>query len=155
MAVPGLEQASAQLRRIAAEAAKLAAHYGSRSPEALAEALGVQILHQELRQADALLYQAGPRQIWLLLDAAQPEQRHPYLIAHELGHLLLHQGNYFFLRNHTWVVLDKYEKEADLFAACLLIDEDPEEGEALHQFAQRKQLPEALARLYFAEKFAG
>ncbi len=45
--------------------------------------------------------------------------------AHELGHALLHRGvNTFFLSENTNLVCGRYEREADLFAAALLLDEE-------------------------------
>lgn len=45
------------------------------------------------------------------------------MCAHELGHALLHEGhNALFLRERTDFVMERYEREADLFAGYLLLD---------------------------------
>lgn len=47
-------------------------------------------------------------------------------VAHELGHGLCHgKANFYYIRDFTFFAVDKYELEANIFAAELLIkDED-------------------------------
>ena len=47
------------------------------------------------------------------------------VMAHELGHAILHtKQNCYFIRNKTLLLNSKIEKEANIFAATLLISED-------------------------------
>lgn len=48
----------------------------------------------------------------------------PSVIAHELGHFILHKDNNIcFLSNYTYSVTNKKENEANKFAAELLLDD--------------------------------
>lgn len=53
-------------------------------------------------------------------DSLEPIEQKHYL-AHALGHHFLHKGNYAFISD---IVLDKYECQAEDFAAVLLISPD-------------------------------
>ncbi|MEG1869213.1 MAG: ImmA/IrrE family metallo-endopeptidase [Oscillospiraceae bacterium] len=54
----------------------------------------------------------------------EPEQK-SQVLAHELGHVLLHgEKNLLFLSKYTLFVPSRYEREADLFAAYLLTDKE-------------------------------
>jgi Zn-dependent peptidase ImmA (M78 family) len=45
--------------------------------------------------------------------------------SHELGHAVLHpKSNILFLENHTFCVKNRFEREANRFAAELLIPDD-------------------------------
>lgn len=47
------------------------------------------------------------------------------VLAHELGHTILHSSDSaFFLHDHTLYARGKFEREANIFAAELLIDTD-------------------------------
>ena len=51
------------------------------------------------------------------------DENRKIICAHELGHSLLHPDmNVFFAMNKTNFLTEKFEKEADYFCACLLMD---------------------------------
>ena len=48
------------------------------------------------------------------------------VMVHELGHALLdRKANCYFIRNKTLLLVSKLERRANLFAAYLLISEEP------------------------------
>lgn len=62
--------------------------------------------------------------MFIILNENIKEWEEPIVIAHELGHILLHKdSNICFLKNYTFCITDKYENEANEFAAHLLIDD--------------------------------
>ena len=63
------------------------------------------------------------RYIFLSQDLEKHELK--MVMAHELGHAILHtKQNCYFIRNKTLLLNSKIEKEANIFAATLLISED-------------------------------
>jgi len=72
------------------------------------------------------------------------------VLAHELGHSFLHEGmGFYFIRDNTFWLEGKFEKEADIFAATLLLDEPPECGETVEEYAARKWVTRELVKKYY------
>lgn len=133
----------------------LAKRYGSTDPRLLAERLGLPVVTVSLPDGINGMYCGiEGRQVILLADTL-PEEHRAYCLAHELGHALLHPTlNAAFLREATCFVPGKYEREADLFAAALLLyGAAPEEGTTAQEIAAAYGLPEAAVRDW-AEKLA-
>lgn len=91
----------------------------------------------------------------VFVDSELEERQKRFVLAHELAHHLFHRGlNRVFLERCTFMKTDCYEREAELFAACLLC-QDPEEyifeGETVEDLAHRTGFSEDVARLYFRE----
>lgn len=64
------------------------------------------------------------------------------ICAHELGHALLHNQDHAFLAMNDFVTQSKLEREANIFAATLLLDnEKPNEGESIFDFSRRMRIP--------------
>lgn len=63
------------------------------------------------------------RRKYIVLNKAFHHFEARLICAHELGHHNCHSGHsYQFIEEHTLFVLGKYEREANEFAATLLID---------------------------------
>lgn len=110
-------------RRIISVVEKLCEEHGTRDPIELCNILGISTVYAELPFSVRGFYmECGNRQaIVIRRDLTFPENR--YCAAHELGHALLHRHiNTLFVTLHTRLPIEKYEHEADLFAAALLID---------------------------------
>lgn len=77
------------------------------------------------------------------------------IMAHELGHAILHSSSSaFFLHDHTYYARGKFEREANLFAAELLIDTlniDTEsmQNYSLFQLASTLNVPMELLKYKF------
>ena len=71
-----------------------------------------------------------------------------YCLAHELGHAILHeQLNWAFLSQNTYFVTEKYEREADLFAAYLLLGSPIKEklqNKSLQEISEKYHIPLAI-----------
>ena len=137
---------------------RLTRRYGTSSPFELCDCLGIRVQRPELPEATQALYFRTPEgHSIILLNSvlAEPESR--YCCAHELGHILLHPGmNAQIISDLTDLCLPRYERQADLFAACLLIDPDLDEWVrsydplSLRQIACLSGLPERVVSLRFS-----
>lgn len=104
-------------------------HYGERDPWKLAKAMNIIVDQQPMGNSPNAckgfyLYQSRKRHITINSDL--PETAKRIILAHELGHAVLHQKtkiNNF----HEFVLYDstsQYEYEANLFAAEYLLDDE-------------------------------
>lgn len=111
--------------RIKNIANNLVNEHGTRNPYDLCDILGIPVLYEPLGNIKGLFQNALGLPIIHLNNTLTYNELKPVL-AHELGHALLHKEfNVCFLENYTFSVTNKYENEANNFAAHLLIsDED-------------------------------
>ncbi len=109
-------------RRAERAARALLDRYGELSPERYCEKLGIPVVEADLPDGvEGFFLRRGGRVI-VLQSGLAPERR-GYVCAHELGHALLHEDlNVVFLEKATLFPAGKWEEEADLFAATLLLD---------------------------------
>ena len=93
-------------------------------------------------------YQYFQRNNIIYIDENLPEHEQRFVCAHELGHMLLHQGiNTVFMDSKTNLKTSFYEMEADIFAIELLLPN----GEI---FENQQFITNQLARLTeYNEKF--
>lgn len=70
-------------------------------------------------------YQYMKRNHIIYLDETLSYEDARFVCAHELGHSIMHRGaNRIFMDSRTFIVGGRYEREADLFASCLLVDDN-------------------------------
>ena len=97
--------------------------YGTRDPFFLADRLNICVQIGSPGCAGCYMFLKNHRYIFLDQDLEEWEQKQ--VMAHELGHAIMHRKlNCYFIRNKTFFSQSKIEKEANLFAAELLIPED-------------------------------
>ena len=110
-------------KKIVQTALSLKKQYGTSDPTELCRCLGITYLRADLPEKLGGFYmESKGRQAVAVSDRLDaPFDR--AVSAHELGHALLHKGlNFIFLCDSTNFLPGRYEREADLFAAALLID---------------------------------
>lgn len=99
---------------------------GSRDPSIIAACAGIRIAILPLGEI-AGNYKLIKRKRWIFVNDSIPQDS-PFfqvVVAHELGHALLHRKeNCAFIRSHTLLLTSGIEREANQFAAQLLISED-------------------------------
>lgn len=99
---------------------------GSRDPLTIARFAGIAILIVPLGEI-AGNYKLLKRKRWIFINDKIPVDS-PFfkvVLAHELGHALLHRNeNCAFIRNKTLLLTSGIENEANRFAAHLLIGND-------------------------------
>jgi len=107
---------------------KLIKEHHTRNPIEIAENLGIIVLFENLGSINGY-YNTAFRQKFIHINVNLPEYKQIFTAAHELGHALLHpKANTPFLKENTFLSVDKLEIEANRFAVNLLIsDEELEE----------------------------
>lgn len=107
--------------------AKLRERYGTSDPFELCGDLDILVLNFDLPTKVRGFFSniSGCKVIYLSFALNENERR--MVCAHELGHALLHEKiNGIFISSSTLLVPSRYEREADMFAAHLLIEDDEE-----------------------------
>lgn len=99
---------------------------GTRNPMTIARYLGIRIAIVPLGEI-AGNYQLLKRKRWIFVNEEIPVNS-PFfevVVAHELGHAVLHRKeNCAFIKNKTLLLTSGIEREANQFAAYLLITDD-------------------------------
>lgn len=101
----------------------LVAENGTNNPFDICSNTDVFVFYPDLPEnVQGFYYSIKGRKIIGINSALDDESRR-IICAHELGHSLLHPDmNVFFAMTHTNLLTERFEKEADYFCACLLID---------------------------------
>ncbi len=99
----------------------LAKKYNSRNPFEIIKNLNAIVVFYPLNGVRGF-YQYFQRNNIIYIDERLSRQEQILVCAHELGHMLLHRDtNALFMDSRTHFCTDKYENEANTFAAELLI----------------------------------
>ena len=118
-------------------------------PFKLAEACGIVVVRENLGTIRGY-YAKSYRGKVIHINDRLSEVDARFTCAHELGHAVLHpNSNTPFLRGNTLFSVNKLERQANLFAVCLLCpDELIEEGKAMgytiSQIASQSGVPEEM-----------
>ncbi len=139
---------------IQAVAKRLAKKYGTANPQTILEAMYIKIFEFPMTGIRGI-YKRIKRNTVVFVDSGLSEEDRTFVLAHELGHHMLHRGdNRVFLDSCTLFRAGRYENEADLFAVCLLaegIDDIPDDGMTVDVFAARLGISRHLAEAYFRQ----
>lgn len=93
----------------------------SRNPFTAAQNLGVVVLFEPLGSIRGY-YSKSMRQKFIHINKDLPEYQARFVCAHELGHAVMHgDTNTPFLKSSTLLSVNKFELEANKFAACFLL----------------------------------
>lgn len=115
---------------------ELAQKYGTRDPYELCDRLGIRIRRKDLKKKLKGFFFYQSRIPNIVIDSNVNEVLERILIAHELGHAVLHKEIAMMVGFQEMEVLDSTagtENEANLFSAELLLDDD----EVLEQLKER------------------
>lgn len=103
---------------------KLVKEHKTRDPFEIASNLGIIVLFEELGSINGY-YNTAFRQKFIHINCDLPGHKRIFTAAHELGHAILHpNSNTPFLREKTYLSVDKMEIEANRFAVNLIISDD-------------------------------
>ena len=103
---------------------QLVRKYKTRNPLEIAENMGCIIIRQPLNDVRGF-YHYFQRNHIICIDDSLPEHIVKFVVAHELGHIILHKGsNAIFMDTNTFFVRNKLENQANKFAIELLITDD-------------------------------
>ena len=131
-----------------AAVAKLVLKYSTRCPYEIADHLGIDIIEHPFKRIRGLVLQIHDRTVIGVQSTLPPYEKRA-ILAHELGHHELHSSTvgHYFIREHTHLVPGRIEREADLFAAALLLDKHPWEGETMTEYSGRSGVPARLVKV--------
>lgn len=98
--------------------------YETNNPYVIAQGLGIKIIFEDLGTINGY-YNKLLRMKQIHINHNLSEHMQKFTCAHELGHALLHpNANTPFLRQNTFLSIDRMETEANKFAVDLLIEDD-------------------------------
>lgn len=111
-------------RLICKKSEQLVRFYKTRDPFEMIKGMNVILIYYPLEGVRGF-YQYFQRNNLIYIDERLDEHEKRFVCAHELGHMLLHKKtNAIFMDTRTHFKSDRFEQEADLFAADLLISDD-------------------------------
>ncbi|MFS0817123.1 ImmA/IrrE family metallo-endopeptidase [Lysinibacillus sp. 1P01SD] len=127
-------------------------------PYELAEYLNIHVLFHNLHEEIRGYYKYDRRNQYIVINCNLDDQLKLLVCAHELGHASLHPRiNTPFMRQNTLFSVDKIEREANRFAAELLIpDEDlfkSYDQMTIYDIASIHHVPVELVKLKYKELF--
>lgn len=98
--------------------------YGTRNPEKLAEEFGIEIIKRKFKRTLGFFKKELGKK-FIVVNSNLNENMQQIVIAHELGHALLHSNNRsIYIHEYTLFPRGRVEIEANIFSAELLIDEN-------------------------------
>lgn len=104
--------------------AELIKVHRTRNPLRIAENLGIIVLYENLGTINGF-FSTAFRQKFIHININLSKHSQLFTAAHELGHVLLHpKSNTIFLKENTYLSVDKLEIEANRFAMYLLISNE-------------------------------
>jgi len=131
---------------------KLLENYKTNEPIELAEALNINVTYELLVDMQGYYLNSGKFK-FIVVNSNLDYYDKRVVIAHELGHALLHPNlNTSFLTSGTFASIDKYERQANEFAAHLLLPDGFEKdiefkNKTVEQIARMVGLPVELVNL--------
>lgn len=128
--------------------------YETKDPFALCNSLGIKVIETNLSDNILGFFQRiMDEEIIYLNNNISSYDEKKYVCGHELGHVICHPELSICFLDKTLIVTDKYENQADFFAAYLLIPEDIEiyeiENMNIEQLSSYFKVPKKLIKLKF------
>ncbi|WP_260507280.1 ImmA/IrrE family metallo-endopeptidase [Listeria booriae] len=104
------------------EVAELINKHGTNDPFELCDVLGILLIGWDMHEEMNGIYKYLRRNKLIYYNNRLPDHRVRFVIAHELAHAVLHpNSNAAYLKNTSWTMLSKAEKQAHEFATHLLL----------------------------------
>lgn len=101
---------------------QLKKRYNTECPYEIASYLKIQVMQHDLHEEINGYYKYDRRNQYIVINDNLDQNLQRVVCAHELGHAILHKHvNTPFMRNNTFLSVSKVEREANRFAAELLI----------------------------------
>lgn len=138
-------------KQICDTAEKITIEYGTRNPFRLCRDMDIILLFQALgteKNSVKGFYFESNRIRTITINSDLPEELQRIIAAHELGHAVLHRSEKVHSFNELWLFDEAtaMEREANLFAAELLIDDEEllevlREGSTFFEAASSLRVP--------------
>lgn len=117
--------------------------YDTNNPFDIAKHMNILVVFENLGSVNGY-YNKQLRMKQIHINHNLPNHMQIFTASHELGHAILHPNeNTPFLRNFTFLSVDRLETEANKFAVELLIPDDE-----LNEYIQMSYSIEQIARIY-------
>lgn len=128
---------------------QLKKRYKTECPYQLAEHLKIHVMEHNLHHEINGYYKYDRRNQYIVINVNLDYHQQKVVCAHELGHAVLHKHvNTPLMRRDTFLSVNKIEREANRFAAELLIpDEDIAEVNNIYELASLHGVPVELVKL--------
>ena len=104
------------MKRVIARANEIYRQYGNDLDE-IAESLGLSVIPQKMEGRLTEFYVPG----MIAVNSSLSNRKQRELIAHAIGHHLMHAGNHLAMQKRIYSFGNYHEKQANVFAACLLM----------------------------------
>ena len=136
------------MKRIISRANQIREDYGT-DLEQVADGLGLSVIYNDkLRGRMREYYFRGS----IVIRADLPVREKRELVAHAIGHHLFHAGNHLAMQKRIYSFGNYHEKQANVFAACLLIPlsslmRQMSDRARIDEIAEHFQVREELVRL--------
>lgn len=135
--------------RVINKANQIIEQYGT-DLDQITESLGLLVVYEKLSGKMKEIYFKGS----IVIDEGVSVREKRELIAHALCHHLMHAGNHWSMYKRIYSFGNYHEKQADVFAACLLIPAERfqrmiKNKPRQDQIANHFQVTEKLARLRY------
>ena len=104
------------MNRVIDLAKRIRGEYGE-DLDQIAESLGLNVIPEKLEGRLTEFYVPGS----IVVSSDLPERKRRELVAHAIGHHLLHAGNHLAMQKRIYSFGNYHEKQANVFAACLLM----------------------------------
>lgn len=129
--------------------------YKTTDPFELASKLNIHIIEWNLHEEINGYYKYDRRNRYIVINQNLSEEWKRVVCAHELGHAILHTRiNTPFMRTNKLYSVDKIEREANRFAAELLINDDCfKESNNIYEIASLNNVPVELVQLKLEKLF--
>lgn len=112
------------MRTAKAIADGLVRKYGTRDPFKIVQEMGFIVVFAPLVEIRGF-QQHAKRRRFIYINSNLDEQQQRFVCAHELAHHLMHKDlNRIFMNQNTYLVTQKFENQANQFAADLLYSDD-------------------------------
>lgn len=134
---------------------QLKERYKTDCPFQLAEHLKVHVMYHNLHPEINGYYKYDRRNQYIVINHNLGLNQQRVVCAHEVGHAILHpKVNTPFMNNNTFLSVRKIEREANRFAAELLIPDDSfKDNETIFAIASIHNVPIELVELKCKELF--
>lgn len=130
--------------------------FSTNDPIVIADYLDIEVWYENLPLHIGGFFTRIFDSAYIVINSDKPWPWQRAIAAHELGHALLHNDSHTFLATSNFVTHSKIEREANQFAAALLIgDEALTEGESIYEFAQRMSVPVEFVQSLHEDFFLG
>lgn len=135
------------MKRVIDQANRISRAYGN-DLDQIAESLGLNVIPQKMEGRLREFYVSGS----IVVNENLSNRERRELVAHAIGHHLLHAGNHLAMQKRIYSFGNYHEKQANVFAACLLMPLDRLEGfisnrSRIDEIANHFQVREQLVRL--------